>query len=89
MFTECCPISSLWWCWPSPLRSPGAALRQRYSDQIAQLEQVSRRFRRVYGTLKVSQKYSVSHEDILAAAALAKEELLRRRDALKSLRGKR
>lgn len=71
------------------LEDSAAALRQRYSDQVAQLEQVSRRFRHIYGTLKVSQKYSVSHEDILAAAALAKEELLRRKDALKSFRSKR
>ena len=67
------------------LEDGAASLRQRYSDQIAQLEQYSRRFRHVYGTLKVSHKYSVSHEDILAAAELAKEELLRRKDALKSL----
>ena len=60
------------------------ALRQRYSDQVAQLEKYSRRFRHIYRSLKVSQKYSVSHEDILAAAALAKEELLRYKDALKS-----
>ncbi|MCI8698010.1 MAG: putative ABC transporter permease [Oscillospiraceae bacterium] len=60
------------------------ALRQRYSDQVAQLEKYSRRFRHIYRSLKVSQKYSVSHKDILAAAALAKEELLRYKDALKS-----
>ena len=60
------------------------ALRQRYSDQVAQLEKYSRRFRHIYGSLKVSQKYSVSHEDILAAAALAKEELIRYKNALKS-----
>ncbi len=66
------------------LEDGAAALRQRYSDQVAQLERVSRRFRHIYGTLKVNQNYSVSHEDILAAAALAKEELLRRREALKA-----
>lgn len=66
------------------LEDSAAALRQRYSDQVAQLEAVSRRFRHIYSSLKVNQKYSVSHEDILAAAALAKEELLRRKDALKS-----
>lgn len=71
------------------LEDATAALRQRYSDQVAQLEQVSRRFRHVYSSLKVSQKYSVSHQDILAAAELAKEELLRRKDSLKSLRAKR
>lgn len=68
------------------LEDSAAALRQRYSDQVAQLEQYSRRFRHIYSSLKVSQKYSVSHEDILAAAALAKEELLRRKDVLKALR---
>ena len=66
------------------LEDGASALRQRYSDQVAQLEKYSRRFRHIYGALKVSQKYSVSHEDILAAAALAKEELLRYKDALKS-----
>ena len=65
------------------LEDGAAALRQRYSDQVAQLEKYSRRFRHVYSSLKVSQKYSVSHEDILAAAALAKEELLRYKDAFK------
>ena len=65
------------------LEDGAAALRQRYSDQVAQLEKYSRRFRHVYSSLKVSQKYSVSHEDILAAAALAKEELLRHKDAFK------
>ena len=66
------------------LEDSAAALRQRYSDQVAQLEKYSRRFRHIYGSLKVSQKYSVSHEDILAAAALAKEELIRYKNALKS-----
>ena len=64
-------------------------LRERYSDQVAQLEKYSRRFRNAYSTMKANHKYSVSHEDILAAAELAKEELLRRKDALKSLRIKR
>ncbi len=71
------------------LEDATAALRERYSEQVAQLEQVSRRFRNIYSTLKVNQKYSISHEDILAAAALAKEELLRRKDSLKSFRSKR
>ena len=66
------------------LEDSAAALRQRHSDQVAQLEKYSRRFRHIYGSLKVSQKYSVSHEDILAAAALAKEELIRYKNALKS-----
>ena len=65
------------------LEDTATALRERYGNQIAQLEKYSRRFRRTYSTMRASRRYSVSHEDILAAAALAKEELLRRRQALK------
>jgi len=68
------------------LEDSAASLRERYRDQVAQLEKYSRRFRNAYSTMKASRRYSVSHEDILAAAALAKEELCRRKDALKSLR---
>ena len=68
------------------LGSGAAALRERYSDQVAQLEKYSRRFRNAYSSMKASRKYSVSHEDILAAADRAKEELLRRKSALKSFR---
>lgn len=71
------------------LEDSAAALRERYSEQVAQLEKYSRRFRNAYSTMRASYQYSVSHEDILAAAALAKEELLRRKDALKSFRTKR
>lgn len=71
------------------LEDSAAALRERYSEQVAQLEQVSRRFRNAYSTMRAGRKYSVSHEDILAAAALAKEELLRRRNEMKTLRAKR
>jgi len=66
-----------------------AALRERYSDQMAQLEKYSRHFRNAYSTMKAGRRYSVSHEDILAAAELAKEELLRRKEALKSFRASR
>ena len=71
------------------LEDSAAALRERYSEQVAQLEKYSRRFRNAYSTMKANYKYSVSHEDILAAAELAKEELLRRKNALKSFRAKR
>lgn len=71
------------------LEDSAAVLRERYSDQIAQLEKYTRRFRNAYSTMRAGYRYSVSHEDILAAAALAKEELLRRKDALKSFRAKR
>jgi len=66
-----------------------AVLRARYSEQVAQLEQVSRHFRNAYSTMRAERGYSVSHDDILAAAALAKEKLLRRKDMLKSLHTKR
>ena len=71
------------------LEDSAAALRERYSEQIAQLEKVSRRFRNTYSTMTASHKYSVSHDDILAAAELAKEEILRRKNALKTLRATR
>ncbi len=71
------------------LEDSAASLRQRYSEQVVQLEQVSRRFRRAYSTMTASRRYSVSQEDLLAAAALAKEELLRRKQALKSFRVKK
>ena len=71
------------------LEDSAAALRERYSEQVAQLEKYSRHFRNAYSTMRASRKYSISQEDILAAATLAKEELLRRKNALKSLRSKR
>lgn len=71
------------------LEDSAAALRERYRDQVAQLEKASRRFRNAYSTMRAGRRYSVSHEDIMAAAELAKEELLRRKNALKSLRAKR
>ena len=58
-------------------------LRERYSDQVAQLEQVSRRFRNAYSTMRAGHRYSVSHEDMMAAAARAKEKLLQHRDTLR------
>ncbi len=70
------------------LEDSAAALRERYRDQVAQLEKVSRRFRNAYSTMRANRRYTVSHEDILAAAALAKEKLLRRKNALKSPRAK-
>lgn len=65
-----------------------AALRDRYSDQVAQLEKVSRRFRNTYSTMRAGHRYSVSHEDILAAAEQAKAKLLQRKEALKFFRKK-
>lgn len=68
------------------LEDKTAALRQRYSAEIAQLERHSRRFRAVYSKMTVNRSYTVHKEDILAAATLAKEELLRRKEAVKARR---
>lgn len=70
------------------LEGSAAALRVRYSAQVAQLEKVSRRFRNAYSSMSAGRRYSVNHEDILAAAELAKEELLRRKNEIKALRAK-
>lgn len=61
------------------LEDKSSALRQRYGDQIAQLERYSRRFRSRYSKMTVNRHYTVHHEDIVAAAQLAREELLRKK----------
>ena len=68
------------------LEDKSAALRQRYSAEIAQLERYSRRFRSRYSKLSVNRRYTVRHEDILAAAQLAREELLRKKAQRKASR---
>ena len=68
------------------LEDKTASLRQRYSAEIAQLERYSRRFRSTYSKMTVNRRYTVRKEDILAAAELAKEELLKRKEALKARR---
>lgn len=68
------------------LEDKTAALRQRYSAEIAQFERYSRRFRSTYSKMTVNRRYTVRKEDILAAAELAKEELLRRKNALAARR---
>lgn len=60
-----------------------AALQESYRQQIAKLEQQSRRFRNRYANMKTVGRYMVRSEDIKAAAELAKEELLRRKEELK------
>lgn len=66
-----------------------AVLRKRYSAQIASLEKHSRRFRGRYSNMRASGRYTVRGEDIRAAAELAKEELLKKKEAVRSARGKR
>lgn len=68
------------------LEDKTSALRQRYSTEIAQLERYSRRFRSTYSKMTVNRKYTVRKEDLLAAAELAKEELLRRKEAAQARR---
>lgn len=66
------------------LEDKSSALRQRYGDQIAQLERYSRRFRSRYSKMTVNRRYTVRHEDIVAAAQLAREELLRKKTERKA-----
>ncbi len=66
-----------------------AALRQRYSAQIANLEKYSRRFRSRYSNMRVSGRYTVRREDIRAAAELAKKELLKKKEAIRAARANR
>ena len=55
-------------------------LRRRYREQLSQLERYSRRFRKHYAHMTVSNKrYRVTLDDVKAAGALAKEELLKRK----------
>lgn len=65
------------------LEPKAEAARQRYCAEIARLERVSRRFRNRYSKMSVNRRYTVRREDIVAAAQLAREELLRRRQAKK------
>lgn len=68
------------------LGEQSAALRQRYNEQVAQLERYSRRFRSTYSAMKSIGRYKVRSEDIRAAAELAKDELMRRKEAAKAAR---
>lgn len=60
------------------------AIRQRYYAEVAKLERSSRRFCSRYSKMSVNRRYTVRHEDIIAAAQLAKEELLRKKQARRS-----
>ena len=63
------------------LDNSGEELKKRYREQMARLERYTRRYRRRYSGMRFSERYPISMEDIRAAGALAREELLRRRDA--------
>ena len=55
------------------------AARQKYYAEIARLERSSRRFHSRYSRMSFSRHYSIRREDIVAAAQLAREELLRKK----------
>lgn len=55
------------------------AARQRYYAEVAKLERISRRLRNRYSKMSVNRHYTVRREDIVAAAQLAREELLRKK----------
>ena len=65
------------------LEPKAEAVRQKYDAQIAKLERISRRFRSRYSKMSVNHHYIVRREDIVAAAQLAREELLRKKRAKK------
>lgn len=61
------------------LEPKAEAVRQKYYAEIARLERNSRRFRNRYRRMSVNRHYTVRREDIVAAAQLAREELLRKK----------
>ncbi len=68
------------------LEPKAEAVRQRYYAEIAKLEQNSRRFRSRYSKISINHHYQVSHDDILAAAQLAREEFLRKKQERRAKR---
>lgn len=68
------------------LEPKAEAVRQKYYAEIARLERSSRRFRNRYSRMKVNRRYVVRHKDIVAAAQLAREELLRKKQAKRARR---
>ena len=65
------------------LEPKAEAVRQKYYAEIARLERNSRRFRNRYSRMSVNRHYTVRREDIVAAAQLARQELLRKKRAKK------
>lgn len=63
-------------------------LRERYHDQMAKLEKNSRRFRKRYARMRVNSRYHIRAEDLRAASARAKEELLRKKQEIQAARKK-
>lgn len=61
------------------LEPKAEAVRQKYNDEVARLERISRRFRNRYSRMSFNRHYTVRREDIMAAARLAREELLQKK----------
>lgn len=61
------------------LESQSAAMRTRYSQQIARLERYSRSFRRKYANMHLTSRYASLTDDLKASAAAARKELLKKR----------
>lgn len=55
------------------------AARQKYYAEIAKLERISRRFRSRYSRMSFNRRYTIRLEDIIAAAHLARKELLQKK----------
>ena len=61
------------------LESQSAAMRSKYNQQIARLEELSRSFRRKYADMHLTSRYASLTEDLKATAAAARSELLKKR----------
>ena len=66
-----------------------ASIQASYRQQIARLERQSRRFRNRYANMRAAGRYVVRSEDIRAAAERAKEEFVRRKQAIQHDRAQR
>lgn len=63
------------------------ALRRQRREQLARLEKYTRRFRRHYARMTASAaRYRATMDDLRAAGALAREELMKRKEQLRTLR---
>lgn len=63
------------------------ALRRQRREQLARLEKYTRRFRKHYARMTVSvSRYRPTMDDLRAAGALAREELLKKKEQLQAVR---
>lgn len=61
------------------LKPKAEAARRKYYAGVAKLERNSRRFRSRYSKMSVNRRFNIRLEDVVAAAQLAQEELLRKK----------